>query len=133
MKEVLISVLLLQSYFLQIRGNVQHEMFNTWTKSEVTIFYPLKALQIQSAIKINNPDQRQLEFLSVEPDCYGYLLSPSHVLTGGLCFMDGPRIHIEQIIVAKANFGFSAENFSVLGNCDQVPEGPFKPQKHFVS
>ena len=128
MKEVLISVLLLQSYFSQIRGNIPDEMLNIWTKSEVTIYYPNKARQIQSAIKINEPDQRQLEFLSVELDCYGYLLSPSHVLTAASCFIHHTNIKIEKMIVAQANFGFSAENFGVLGNGDQCPEGPFKPR-----
>ena len=121
MVEVLISVLLLQSFFSQIRGDVfsnfgtvPEEMLNMWNNSEVNIYYPNKAKKIQSVGK-NRPKagffccgvgrDPKYTFLSVKPDCYGYLLSTRHVLTPASCFMERTNIKIEKMIVAQANFG----------------------------
>ena len=52
-------------------------MFSVWDESQVFVYY-------ESKFNLKNPPR---DFFQ-NPDCFGYNISPRHVLTASSCFMD---------------------------------------------
>ena len=90
------------------------DMYSVWDTSQVFVYY-------ESKFNLKNPPR---DFFQ-NPDCFGYKISPRHVLTTSSCFMNLKRIsrmfennekheRIEKRILGGTDLKLNIENYLIV-------------------